>query len=572
MRISIGQINSAIGDFSGNKEKILAFSKKAVKEHQADMILFPELAVCGYPPMDLLDQDRFVEMNVRTLRRLQQELPGDIAVGLGFVNRNPYAHGKSLVNVYGVILKGALVFEQAKTLLPTYDVFDEARNFESAQEWNVFEWKDQRIGFAICEDVWRETVIPGTNYGKDPVRKLLDQGITLLCAPSASPYIAGKLNVRRALAQGISRRGNIPMVYINAVGANDSIIFDGRSFIIDPSPPSKDPQIRLNAKAFEEDLVTWDTAAQDHPEISLSPQSKDEDPFKAGLPRDELDVLEDALVMGIRDYMKKCGFTRTHLGLSGGIDSALTAYLGVRAAGRENTVCFSMPSRFSSQGSKDDAAELAENLGCRYVSLPIEPVFTSFLTALEGVFEQRPFDLAEENLQARIRGVLLMAFSNKFGSMLLTTGNKSELAMGYCTLYGDTNGSLGPIGDLFKTEVFALCRRINEKALASTGKAIIPEAILTKAPSAELRPNQKDQDSLPPYEVLDQILKLYLFENLSKDEIVDRGWDEKLTADIIKTVARSEFKRRQAPPVLKVSKRAFGMGRRMPIARAIYEI
>ncbi|MDR3302691.1 MAG: NAD(+) synthase [Spirochaetaceae bacterium] len=276
--------------------------------------------------------------------------------------------------------------------------------------------------------------------------------------------------------------------------------------------------------------------------------------------------MEDALVMGIREYMGKCGFTRAHLGLSGGIDSALVAYLAVRAVGKENVVAMSMPSRFSSQGSKDDAKELAEILGCRYEVLPIEGVFTAFLSTLGGVFEGRPFDIAEENLQARVRGSLLMGFSNKWNSMLLTTGNKSELAMGYCTLYGDMNGALGPIGDLFKTEVFALCRRINER-----GALVIPPAIIEKPPSAELRANQKDEDSLPPYELLDEILKLYLFNNLCAEEIAERGFDRELAGSIIKMVARAEFKRRQAPPVLKVSPRAFGMGRRMPIARAVYE-
>ncbi|MDR3342913.1 MAG: NAD+ synthase [Treponema sp.] len=586
MRISIAQINSTIGDFSGNLEKIVAFTKQAQDEHRSDLILFPELAVCGYPPMDLLDQDSFVEMNIRTIHILQRELPKNIAVGMGFVNRNPYSQGKALVNAYGIILDGRLVFEQIKTLLPTYDVFDEARNFEPAQKWPVFEWKGERIGVAICEDVWRETNIPGTSYVRDPVRELLDQGISILCVPSASPYIAGKLKVRRNLAERISRRGNIPFVYINAVGANDSIIFDGCSFIIAPTPEAAhsgapgDYPVRLTAKALAEDLVTWDSLAVPEPAALKNPSETPvhgsvaadaADPFKVGLTRGELDILEDALVMGIREYMHKCGFTKAHLGLSGGIDSALVAYLGMKAVGKDNIVCFSMPSRFSSQGSKDDAAELADNLGCRYVTLPIEPVYTSFLATLDAVFEQRPFDIAEENLQARIRGTLLMAFSNKFSSMLLTTGNKSELAMGYCTLYGDMDGALGPIGDLFKTEVFALCRRINEKARAAGGAGIIPEAILTKPPSAELRPNQKDQDSLPPYEELDEILKRYLFDNLSGDEITKLGWDGELTARIIKTVARAEFKRRQAPPVLKVSKRAFGMGRRMPIAREIHE-
>jgi NAD+ synthase (glutamine-hydrolysing) len=578
MRIAIAQINSTIGDFTGNQRKILDFTRRAVQQG-ADLVLFPELAVCGYPPMDLLDQDRFVEMNIRTVHILQRELPPDVAVGLGFVNRNPYSRGKSLVNEYGILLNGKLAFEQIKTLLPTYDVFDEARNFEPGREWSAFEYKGERIGIAICEDVWRETDIPGTSYDRDPVRELLDEGISLLCVPSASPYVAGKLKVRRALAERIAVRGNVPLLYINAVGANDSILFDGRSFVVAPTEEAaksaalKDYPVRLSAKAFEEDLVVWDSADISAAGIgAVKVEDHEADPFKVGLTRYELDILEEGLIMGIRDYMAKCGFKRAHLGLSGGIDSALVAYLGVKAIGADRIVCFSMPSRFSSQGSKDDAQELAENLGCRYETLPIEPVFTSFLSTLEGVFEKRPFDIAEENLQARIRGALLMAFSNKFDSMLLTTGNKSELAMGYCTLYGDMNGALGAIGDLFKTEVFALCRRINERHIAAGGKAIIPPAIIEKPPSAELRPDQKDQDSLPPYEVLDEILKLYLFNNLSKDEIAKRGWDAELAARIIRTVARSEFKRRQAPPVLKVSPRAFGMGRRMPIARSIYEV
>jgi NAD+ synthase (glutamine-hydrolysing) len=598
MKVAIAQINSTIGDFSGNKEKIIAFVQRACAE-KADIVLFPELAICGYPPMDLLDQDRFVELNIRSVHILQQELPPEIAVGVGFVNRSPYSGGKSLVNEYGVILGGRLVFEQIKTLLPTYDVFDEARNFEPAREWDAFEYKGERIGFAICEDVWRETDIPGTTYVRDPVRELLDRGLTLLCVPSASPYIAGKLKVRRALAERISRRGNVPLVYINAVGANDQILFDGRSFVINPAAPENiaNETSSFMAKTFAEDLIYWDSAEKiAHNENLVNneyPSSKDHLSHNAAASPNaapasiahcslliahssfssyELDVLEQGLIAGIKDYMRKCGFTRAHLGLSGGIDSALVAYLGVQAACKENIVCFSMPSRFSSQGSKDDAQELAANLGCRYETLPIEPVFGSFLSALEDVFEKRPFDIAEENLQARIRGTLLMAFSNKFNSMLLATGNKSELAMGYCTLYGDMNGALGPIGDLFKTEVFALCKRINERASSSGAKPPIPQAIIDKPPSAELRPNQKDQDSLPPYEVLDEILKLYLFDNLSKDEIASRGWDAELAGKIIKTVARAEFKRRQAPPVLKVSKRAFGMGRRMPIAREVYEI
>ncbi|MDR1492931.1 MAG: NAD+ synthase [Planctomycetaceae bacterium] len=567
MRIALAQINSVIGGFDNNRKKILSFVRRAA-EKQADLVLFPELAVCGYPPMDLLDQDCFVERNVRAVRILQRELPRNIAVGLGFVNRNPYPRGKSLVNEYGILLDGQLVFEQFKTLLPTYDVFDEARNFEPARKWDVFEWKGERIGIAVCEDVWRETDTPGTLYLRDPVRKLLDRGATLLCVPSASPFVAGKLTIRRNLAERIAYRGNVPIIYVNAVGANDSIIFDGRSFVVAPQSEdsSCDGQLRAVslrrlAKPFEEDLAVWDSSERrSSPDVSFPPD-------------DELDVVENALALGIREYMNKCGFTRCHLGLSGGIDSALVAYLGVKAVGKDKVVCFGMPSRFSSQGSRDDAAELAANLGCRYETLPIEPIYASFLSTLADVFENRPFDVAEENLQARIRGTLLMAYSNKFRSALLTTGNKSELAMGYCTLYGDMNGALAPIGDLLKTEVFALCRRINERnQTGKFSKPVIPEAILTKPPSAELRPNQKDQDNLPPYEELDEILKLYLFKNLSVDEIVQRGWNRELTTRIIRGVALAEFKRRQSPPVLKISPRAFGMGRRMPIARDVYEV
>lgn len=545
-------MNSFIADFNGNMKKIIVYSEKA-QALGAELALFPELSVCGYPPMDLLDYDHFVEKNIQTLRALQQNLPKDIACGVGFVGRSPYTMGKALVNSYGIIAQGKLVFEQIKTLLPTYDVFDEARNFESAREWNVFEWKGERIGVAICEDIWRETNIAGASYAHDPVKKLFDQGVSLLCVPSASPYVADKLSTRYDLARRISRQANIPFIYINAVGANDSIIFDGRSFALGSGGAM------LQGAGFKEDLLLFDTADSSQEAIPDPPQSAEQ----------ELDVIEDALVLGIREYMAKCGFNRAHLGLSGGIDSALVACLAVKAIGQDRVVCFNMPSQFSSQGSKDDAAELAAKLGCCYTPLPIEPVFTSFLEALEEVFEKKPFGIAEENLQARIRGTLLMAYSNKFSSLLLATGNKSELAMGYCTLYGDMNGALAPIGDLFKTEVFALCRRINEKALAAEGDLVIPESILTKPPSAELRPNQKDEDSLPPYAILDEILKLYLFDNLSVDEIAQRGFDKPLIAGIIKTLARAEFKRRQAPPVLKVSKRAFGMGRRMPIARSI---
>ncbi|MDR2072151.1 MAG: NAD(+) synthase, partial [Spirochaetaceae bacterium] len=428
MIIAIAQINSLIGDFTGNREKIIRFAGKA-REGGADLVLFPELALCGYPPMDLLDQDCFVERNIQSLRLLQGGIPSGLACGVGYVNRNVNHKGKALVNAYGIVLDGTLVFEQSKTLLPTYDVFDEARNFESASSWPVFEWKGERIGVAICEDVWRETETPGTRYALDPVRSLMDRGISLLCVPSASPYYAGKLRVRQELALRLSLRGGIPLVYVNAVGANDSIIFDGRSFVTLPggtavlSAVGKGGQSEKTdtAGAFEEDLVFWDSA-----KAEKAPEPAAAGPCRSGLSAAELDTLEDALVHGIRDYMRKCGFRQVHLGLSGGIDSALAAYLAARAAGKDKLTCFSMPSRFSSQGSRDDAAELAANLGCRYEAIPIEEVFSAYLKTLERVFGNRPFDIAEENLQARIRGALLMGFSNKFNSMLLSTGNKSE--------------------------------------------------------------------------------------------------------------------------------------------------
>lgn len=566
MRIAIAQIDSVIGDFDGNTKKVISFTRQAQK-HGADLVLFPELALCGYPPMDLLDQDSFTEGSIRALRLLQQELPGNTAVGVGYVSRNRSGKGKALRNTYGILQNGQVLFEQEKTLLPTYDVFDEARYFESAEERNIFTFMGKRIGIAICEDMWREST-SATHYEVDPIRDLLDKGANILLVPSASPYYAYKMEQRLMLAEKISRRGNVSILYINAVGANDSIIFDGRSFVMEPGKTA--PEFFIIAKGFEEDLCVWDTEE--------SHQSDGWRAVKGGsgtsglvTEAEELDTIEKALVLGIRGYMQKCGFTQAHVGLSGGIDSALVAYLAVKAIGPEQVRCFGLPSRFSSQGSQDDARELAKNLGCSYEVLPIEPAFEAYLKTLEPVFAGRHFDLAEENLQARIRGTLLMAYSNKFNSMLLTTGNKSELAMGYCTLYGDMAGALAPIGDLFKMEVFALCRRINQRELEAGKEPIIPEAILTKPPSAELRPNQTDQDSLPPYEDLDRVLHLYLLENLSKNEIVVRGWSNELVGRIIRTVARAEYKRRQAPPVLKVSQRAFGMGRRMPIARSIYE-
>jgi len=550
MKLALCQIDAVVGDFSGNVDRILAAVERAViSDPSTELVVLPEMSVCGYPPMDLLDQPSFAEHDEAAFRRLQKELPRNIAVAVGHIGRNANGLGHPLTNSLSVILDGAVVFEQAKTLLPTYDVFDEARYFEPATARHVWEYRGIRIGFAICEDLWRETApVSGMRYQLDPPRELLDAGADLIIVPSSSPYQLDKIGLRVGLCADLARSGHIPVAYCNMAGANDSLIFDGRSFMVDQTG-------NLAAfGCFGEGLLIVDTGA-------ATPE-----PTVSGLQfPDRWDEAERALVEGIRGYMRKCGFRKAHLGLSGGIDSAIVAVLAAKAIGPENLTCIMLPSRFSSSGSIDDSVELAKNLGCRLETISIEGPFASLLTTLEPQFAGLPFGLTEENLQARIRGDILMAWSNKFDSMLLTTGNKSELAVGYCTLYGDMCGAIAPIGDLLKTEVFALCERIYAR------EGILPRAILDKPPSAELRPNQLDQDSLPPYELLDAILELYIEENLSAAEIIARGYDDTLVKRIITMTARAEYKRRQAAPVIKVSSRAFGMGRRLPIARAVYE-
>lgn len=545
MKIAIGQTNTTIGDFDGNCNKILAAAQRA-HEDRADMVVFPEMSVCGYPPNDLLDHDAFAQENLKSLRRLQHSCPPDIAVVVGFVDRNRRATGKPLQNAVSIILGGRIVHTQAKTLLPTYDVFDETRYFEPAEQRTVFAHAGQTIGIAVCEDLWWETeAAPGTRYPVDPVRDLLDQGATIIVSPSASPYYEGKVEVRYSLLSKIGMSSGVPVVYANMVGGNDSLIFDGQSLVTD----REGRLIHVSAR-FEEDYCCVDPDGG-NPPIDLT--------------YDRYEEIEDALVLGIRDYLRKTGFSKVHFGLSGGIDSALVAVLATRAVGADNVRAFGLPSRYSSEGSVDDAKDLCDALGVSYDVVPIESVFAEYLRMLEPFFEGREPDVAEENLQARIRGAMLMAYSNKWGSLLLTTGNKSELATGYATLYGDMCGGLAVIGDLFKTDVFGMCRAINER------KPTIPESILTKPPSAELRPDQTDQDFLPPYGTLDEVLRRYLLQNKTAREITEEGFDAGVVAQVLTLVGRSEYKRRQAPPVLKVSPRAFGTGRRMPIARHIYE-
>lgn len=551
MKIAFGQINTKIADFKGNKNKIIEQTQKA-KKAGADLIVFPEMAICGYPPLDLMTYPAFIDANLKTVADLKNELPNDIAAAVGYVERNYSGTGKAYYNSITVIYNGEVLHTQHKTLLPTYDVFDEDRYFEPAAERSVLNFKEKKIGFAICEDIWAENIGDSRlTYHKDPVKDLCAAGADILIAPSASPFYSGKTAVRRQLVESISKTYGCITIYVNAVGANDLLIFDGNSLAA-----SEKGEIIMHCSSFEEDLQILDTDA-DHviPESSLQEiNNKNEN-------------LEKALILGVKDYLKKNGFSKVNLGLSGGIDSALVAVIAAKAVGPENVHTYGMPSRYSSDHSLSDAQKLAENLGIGFEVLPIEQMFTASLETLKDSLAGTQPDTTEENLQARIRGMLLMAWSNKKGSLLLTTGNKSEIATGYCTLYGDMCGSLAVIGDLFKTEVFTLCRYINEKA----GYELIPENIITKPPSAELRPDQKDEDSLPPYEILDGILDAHIMKCKSFDEIVALGFDEDVVRRIIGLTERCEYKRRQSAIVLKVSEKAFGNGRRIPIARAIYE-
>ena len=543
MKIAVGQINSTIGDFDGNADKILEYSHRAAADGM-ELILFPEMSLCGYPPMDLLDYQSFVSENQRALRRLQRDLPRDVAVAVGYVERTTEGCGKALQNVVSVLLDGRILHSQAKTLLPTYDVFDEDRYFEPARSQEVFEYRGKRIGIAICEDIWWQSdALPGFRYAQNPVKTLLDQGAELLLAPSASPYYAGKQEIRLGLLRKIASSSGVPTVYANMVGGNDNLVFDGYSMITDRSGA-----LIAHGLSFSEDYITVELPNQEErPSIRL-PET------------DELESLRQALVLGLRDYVRKCGFKKVHLGLSGGIDSALVAVLAAQALGSENVRSFALPTAYSSPESERDARHLAENLGIGFDVLPVEKDFRAVLESLEPIFDGTDAGLAEENIQARLRGLLLMAYSNKFDSLLLTTGNKSELAVGYCTLYGDMAGGLSVIGDLFKGQVYALCRYINRE------REVIPENILTRPPSAELRPNQTDQDSLPDYGVLDGILELYLLRNKTAEQIIEQGYDDGTVREVLHLVGRNEYKRRQAPPVLKVSSRAFGTGRRMPLS------
>lgn len=540
MKVFIAQINPTVGALSENR-KLIERAYAAGVAAGADVVMLPELAVTGYPPRDLLEKQKFVDAAIEISSALVA-MTGDTALLFGSVTRNTDPHGKRLRNAALVARNGRLLLEQHKSLLPTYDVFDELRHFEPAEAVGVIDLCGQRVGVSICEDFWFEEVAGGAKlYERNPVGDLADAGAELLLNISASPFNIGKKTIRYDLFSDIARRYRLPLVYVNQVGGNDELLFDGSSIVINARGETV-----FCARSFEEDAA-------------LVPLDGPECDSLAVMPEEE--QISRALVLGLRDYTRKCGFRKVVLGLSGGIDSAVTAALAVEALGAENVTGIAMPSQYSSEGSVVDARDLAENLGIRFEIVPIHPIYETYRAAFDKLFNDTSFDMTDENVQARIRGNILMAWSNKTGAMVLTTGNKSELAVGYCTLYGDMSGGLGLLGDVYKTSVYRVARWINRD------REVIPSSSILKAPSAELRPNQTDQDTLPPYEVLDKILKLYIEQWKESDEIVAAGFHPELVQKILRMVDGNEFKRRQAAPTIRVSTKAFGSGRQMPIAQ-----
>jgi NAD+ synthase (glutamine-hydrolysing) len=548
MKIALAQTNPIVGDLKANSRKIVDFAARAY-DQGADLAVFPEMCVVGYPPQDLLENGYFLTAADRTVDWIAQNVPQDIGVVVGVPLRSDVRTGKRLRNAAILLEGGERVATVLKTLLPTYDVFDEYRYFEPATERSIVEWRGRKLGIHICEDMWNASLnMQGTKvehhlYDVDPIEDLVRQGAEILINISASPYSIGKHERRNDLLGDVCRHHGVPFVLVNQVGANTEIVFDGDSRVHGP-----DGTRLLCADSFREDLLIWDSEKMPGP-----------------CPRKHSDIedLFDALVLGVKDYFEKTGaFTKVVLGLSGGIDSAVTCAIGALALGPEKVVGVTMPSRYSSEGSISDSEILAKNLGIEFIEIPINNAVSAFESMLEPAFEGTSPDVTEENLQSRTRGVTLMALSNKFGYLLLSTGNKSEVAVGYVTLYGDTNGGLALLSDVYKQQVYALAEFINERE----GREVIPRSTIEKPPSAELRPDQKDQDSLPPYDRLDTILRLYVENLYELDAIVDQtGYDRDEVKRILRMVDLNEYKRRQAPPGIRVSMKAFGVGRRLPI-------
>ena len=557
MRVALAQLNFTVGAFEKNFAKIAAAVARAQAEH-ADLVVFTELATTGYPPRDLLTHPRFIDLNLDLLARVAALSTDRLAILIGYVDRNPMSDGKPLHNSVALCASGRVIDRRHKMLLPTYDVFDEDRYFEPGREVAPMALAGWHLGVSVCEDVWNDPAFwPKRLYHRDPIAELAASGSDVMINISASPFELGKIDLRRRMVRQEAIDNGSYFFYVNQVGGNDELVFDGHSIGIDPEGREV---VRL--RDFEEDFAVYDVprrgaAAADPLILREVSHSGEEAAYRA-------------LVLGLRDYVHKCGFSSVVLGLSGGIDSALTACLAVDALGPDKVVTVALPSRYSSAHSVDDAAALAGALGVDHRVIPIDSVFQSYLTALAPTLAPTlapapalagtAEDVTEQNLQARVRGGVLMALSNKFGHLLLTTGNKSELAVGYCTLYGDMCGGLAAISDVPKTLVYKLARYVNRE------REIIPESSLTKAPSAELRPDQTDQDTLPPYDVLDQIVEAYVERNLDADAIVRLGLDRDVVTDVIRKIDGSEYKRRQAAPGIKISTKAFGVGRRYPIA------
>jgi NAD+ synthase/NAD+ synthase (glutamine-hydrolysing) len=546
VKIALGQINPTVGDFTGKAAKIIDFSAKA-RAGGAELVIFPELSVCGYPARDMVERPAFVKRNRETVEKIAAATEG-ISVICGFVTPADAETGKSVMNSAALLSGGNISFLQSKMLLPTYDVFDEQRNFAPAKEQHVIPFSNQKLALTICEDAWNDKHYwPRRLYNIDPVENLLHAGADFIINISASPFQVGKQEVREGMLRALATGYSVPVVLVNQVGGNDSVVFDGSSLVISP-----EGKVIGRAKSFEEDLLFFDTETGQS-EIHAELMERDSAAYFA-------------LVLGTRDFLRKCGLKKAIIGLSGGIDSALTACIAVDALGKENVTGVAMPSCYSSEGSIEDARQLAENLGIEFHLVPINKLFDAFRCTLKDVFAGLPADVTEENMQSRIRGSILMAMANKFGAMVLSTGNKSELAVGYATLYGDMAGGLAVISDVPKTMVYRLSEYVNRD------RERIPRNTIEKPPSAELRPDQKDSDTLPPYDVLDVILEDYVEDLKTVKQIAaDRGFDRKLVLRVVRMIERSEFKRQQAPLGLKVTEKAFGVGRRFPIA-ARYEI
>ncbi len=544
MKIALAQINPTVGDFDGNTQKIIQFSRQAA-QNSADLVVFPELAVCGYPPADLLEKPSFLERASQAVQDIARAVTSDnqLVVICGSVTPSAGNSGKHVSNTAVLLQRGAVAFQQNKRLLPFYDVFDEQRYFDPATNQSLFTIGAERLALTICEDAWNDKNFwEQRRYTVDPVEELLQQKASLILNISASPYWAGKREVRQRMLSALAQRYRTPVLMVNQVGGNDSLIFDGTSIAV-----ASDGSLLAQARSFEEDLVYIDTAAGTGD-------------MHATVPGEDAATYQ-ALVLGTRDYVRKCGFGKALVGLSGGIDSALVTAIAVDALGSENVTAVGMPSPYSSEGSVSDSRALAANLGIRFEVLAIGGIFQNYLDTLVPLFTGHAPDITEENIQSRIRGTLLMALSNKLGALVLTTGNKSEMATGYSTLYGDMVGALAVIGDLVKTRVYQLAHYVNLE------RQIIPEAILTKPPSAELRPGQVDTDSLPPYDILDPIVESYVERYETPESIAQsHSFDLPLVRKMVRLIEKSEYKRQQAAPVLKVTAKAFGNGRRFPIA------